>query len=440
MENQEFIKYHSPAEYLKVFFRRKWLFITPIFAGFVLSVIACFVIPPAYESSTVILVEEEKILNPLIQGLAVSTPVAQRMRTLKEQILGWDSLVTLTDKLNLAKNIDNQPGYEKLITGLRKDISVTMRGTNLIKIAYVGSNPQKTHLIAKTLTDIFIQQNMRSQTKETDVAIVFIKEQLEVYKRKIKESEVAKLEEQLKGLLADSTEQHPLVRELRQKIANAKKQVETGDYQVSGTEQPIASPVYDVLKQELDKITNQDSGITGSATGAGITNGASADSSNPNADMYKIMLMDKLDSVLARDMRVNENIYNLLLQKLETAKITQRLEESKEGTRYTIIDPPRLPLRPTKPNKVLVIFLGLFLGTCSGTGLVLAKEFTDHSFLDIEDAKNTLDFPVLGAISRLTTQDEIEKEKYRQKKLIRIALISSAVLIFIVMLASFLKR
>jgi capsular polysaccharide biosynthesis protein len=150
--------------------------------------------------------------------------------------------------------------------------------------------------------------------------------------------------------------------------------------------------------------------------------------------------MDKLDSVLARDMRVNENIYNMLLQKLETAKITQRLESSKEGTRYTVIDPARLPLKPVKPNKLKVIFLGLFLGTCSGAGFVFGREFLDQSFLDIQDAKQTLDLPILGGISRLTTQEEIDREKYKKRKIITIAVSSSVALIIIVMLVALLKR
>ncbi|OGX15249.1 MAG: hypothetical protein A2166_00495 [Omnitrophica WOR_2 bacterium RBG_13_41_10] len=440
MENQEFIKNRNPVEYLKIFFRRKWLFLSPIFIGFVISLIACFLLPPTYESSTVILVEEEKMINPLIQGLAISTTLVDRMRTLKEQILSWNSLVALTKRLDLAKNVDSQSGFESLINSLRKDITVQMRGPNLIKISYFGPKPAQTQLITKTLTDIFIDENMRSQTKETGVAIDFIKEQLEVYKRKIKDSEIAGLEEQLQTLLVDSTEQHPLVKELRQKIVAAQKELDSGKYKLTGNEQPISTPAYEGLKKELDKIIDKEKQSVSTDGMAYAFGGSDAQNSDPNATLYKVVLMDKLDSVLARDMRVNENIYNMLLQKLETAKITQRLESSKEGTRYNIIDPPRLPLSPAKPNKILVVFLGLFLGTFSGAGLVLGREFMDHSFIDIEDAKQNLELPVLGAISRLTTQEEIDKEKYKQKKILTIALTSSGILIFIVMLISFFRK
>lgn len=434
MESQEFIKSRNPVDYLKILFRRKWLFITPVFICFVFSIIACFLLPPTWESSTIILVEEEKIINPLIQNLAVSTTAAQRMQSIREILLGWNSLVELTKKLDLARNVQNQLQFESLILSLRRNILVQMRQPNIIRISYFGENPQKTQLIAKTLTDILVEKNMESQTKETDVAINFIKEQLAIYKRKIKESEIAKLEEQLKTLLIDSTEQHPLVKELRQKIAVARKELESGEYQVAASEQPVANATREALKQELDKLINKETAALSGSTAF------ASEEHDPNQAIYKLILMDKVDSSLARDMNVNENIYNMLLQKLETAKITQRLETSREGTRYTIIDPPRLPLKPSKPNKILVVFMGIFLGGFAGTGLVFGREFMDHSFLDIEDAKHNLELPVLGAISRLTTQEEIDREKYRNKKLVTIALSLSAVLIITVMLISFFKR
>jgi len=329
-------------------------------------------------------------------GLAVSSSVEVRMKTIKEQLLGWNSLVSLTKKLNLDANINSAIEFEKLILGLRSNIIVQVRGNNLIRIAYVGKNPKETQLIAKTMTDILLEENMRAQTKETDVAINFISGQLDLYKRKIKESEIADLEDQLTKLLVDSTEVHPMVKDLRKKLATAKKELESGEYEVADAGKPISSAATEALKKELDKMTKE-------ATDNSLATSQNINApSDPNTAIYKLMLMDKVDAALARDTQVNENIYNLLLQKLETAKITQRLEASKEGTRYTIIDPARLPLSPSRPNKPRIIFMGIFAGICLGVGLIFAREFLDSSFLDLEEAKIDLGVPILGAISRLT--------------------------------------
>jgi uncharacterized protein involved in exopolysaccharide biosynthesis len=437
MENQEFIKKRNPIDYLKVFFRRKWLFIAPTFAGLILGIMACFTIPPKYESKTIILVEEEKIINPLIQNLAVSSTAAQRMQNIREIILGWNSLVELTQKLGLAKDIKSQIEYEGFIKGLREAISVRMRQSNIIEIGYLGTEPAQTQLVAQTLTDILMEKNLASQTKETDVAITFIQEQLEIYKRKIKESEIAKIEEELKNLLVDSTEQHPMVKDLRQKIAAAKKELESGEFQITGIEKPVNDATQEALKKELDKIIEKE---TQAKPLPGSTAYARETIDDANASIYKLLLIDKVGNSHAQDIDVNKRIYQMLLERLETAKITQRLEASKEGTRYTIIEPPRLPLAPTKPNKIKVIFLGMILGGFAGTGLVFGREFLDQSFLDIEDAKGNLNLPILGAISRITTQEEIEEEKYKEKKWIIIALLSAATLVIITMLLSLLKH
>lgn len=432
MNTTEILHTPSPAEYLKMLFRSKWLIIGSAWAGLIIGIVACFTLPPKYQSSAVILIQEEKAINPLMQGLAVSSTVEDRMKNIKEQLLGWNSLVSLTKKLNLDRKVDSQQAFEALIMGLRRDILVQVRGSNLISISYFGKNPQETQLVAKTMTDILLEENMRAQTKETDVAINFIKEQLDLYKRKIKESEMADLQDQLKKLLVDSTEEHPMVKELRQKLSTVKKELASGEYEVAVAGKPVSSPETEALKQELEKMTKEAAAPAPEANPNAPT--------DPNTAIYKLMLMDKVDSVLARDIKVNENIYNLLLQKLETAKITQRLEASREGTRYTIIDPPRLPLSPSKPNKLLVILGGIFGGICLGVGLVFGREFLDTSFLDLEEARNFLNVPVLGAISRLTTQEEVNKEKQRNKRLINIGAIASVSFIVAALLYYLLKR
>jgi hypothetical protein len=84
--------------------------------------------------------------------------------------------------------------------------------------------------------------------------------------------------------------------------------------------------------------------------------------------------------------------------------------------------------------------MGIFAGICLGVGLIFAREFLDSSFLDLEEAKIDLGVPILGAISRLTTQEEIDKEKAKQKKLITIGAIVSATLLIITLLFYLLRR
>ena len=405
------------------------MFLIPVIIGFWASIISCFLLPKVYESSTLILVQEEDVLNPLLKGIAISTRFAERLRTIREQIISWNRLVQVVNNLEMAKNAKSQAEFEKVILGLRKNISVSMRGPNLINLAYQGSDPARTQNVIKAITDIFIEENVKQKEGESDVAITFLTDQLDVYKHKIKEAEIAGMEDQLKNLLLDSTEAHPLVKELREKVTKAKEELNTGNFKVE-TSVAATNPIYEELRNEVSQIE----------ANTIVPNAIASEDKDLTDNLYKLMLIDKMDTVLARDARVNENIYNTLLNRLETAKITKRLETSKEGTRYTVLDPPRFPHKPVKPNKILVVFLGVFLGGFAGLGTAIGAEFMDHSFLEIDEAKESLSQPVLGAISKIATVEDIESEKNRKNKMIKVIVVISAVLLVILILFSILHK
>ena len=96
---------HGIIEYLKVFFRRKWFIIIPPFIGLVLGICTAMILPKQYLSSMKILVEEAKNDNPLLTNIAVSTSVAQRIQTIRETMLGWDSLNELVKRLHLQQRL-----------------------------------------------------------------------------------------------------------------------------------------------------------------------------------------------------------------------------------------------------------------------------------------------------------------------------------------------
>jgi len=84
--------------------------------------------------------------------------------------------------------------------------------------------------------------------------------------------------------------------------------------------------------------------------------------------------------------------------------------------------------------------MGLFIGAAAGAGLVFAREFMDQSILDLQDAKHGLDLPVLGGISRITTHEEIEKERLFKKTLLAFTGVASVLLLVVAMVFAFFKR
>jgi len=401
---------HGIMEYLKVFFRRKWFIIIPPFVGLVLGICTSMILPKQYLSSMKILVEEGKNDNPLLNNIAVSTSVSQRIQTIKETMLGWESLNELIKRLHLDKNIHSQLELEQYVKMLQNKINFRPEPDgSIIEISYVSTNPKQAQAVVKNVTDIFIGRNLLAQDTETSNAIKFIEEQLHVYLGKIKSAEIAGLKDKLNNLLIDSTELHPKVRELRAEIAKKMEELKaqnleyTEDVKLnSDTTNPMVTHIQEALANIGEKALT-----------------SSGERVNPNGpvsekDLYKVMVMDKIDNVMARDVDVNEKIYDGLLQKLETAKITQRLQSSDEGTRYTIIEDARVPSRPYSPNKMLVSFTGLLLGLGLGISLIFMLEFLDKSFLDVHEASAYLSVPLLGAISKIDTEESLREQRDAQ--------------------------
>lgn len=392
----------NPMSFIKIFFRRKKLFYLPTITGLIFGICAAILLPRHYQATTTILVQEAKSDNPLFNQLAVSTTVRQRLAGIRESLLGWNSLTKLVKTLKLDEGIDNQHAYENLILSIRDDIGIHMKGNNILQLTNQGLDPDMTYKILKTMTEIFITHNVNIQSQETTDAIRFIEDQLQLYKGKIKSAEIAKLKEDLNLLLIDSTEKHPQVVRLTERITYLKNELKKENLEYTEnivlTPSSGPNPVIEEIRKALDGLDNSSHAIkAGNAT--------------QSTDYYKIMLIDKLENVLSRDAAVNEEIYGMLLQRLETAKMTQRLQASKEGTRYEVLDPPRIPISPIKPKPILVILMGLFAGIAGAVGLVISVEFFDKSFIDVEDAKNYFGIPLLGAISRINTEESLRHER-----------------------------
>ncbi len=426
LENREI----SPMNYLKIFFRRKGLIIMCTLIGLILGICACILLPREYISSSIMLVEEGKSDNPLFDKLAVASTIEQRLTGIKESMLGWYSMVKLVKRLGLDKDVKTPHEFENLILGIRNKVKIGLRGKNIISVSYEGENPEKIYQIVKNISEIFIERNIEKQNEDTSDAIAFIEDELKLYKGKIKSAEIAKLKDELTTLLTDSTEKHPRVKQLKEAIAQKQAELRkenleyTENVDISDTKNnPIINEIKNALTSLQAKTSNPVKNVN-----------------DPKDDLTKVMLINTLDNVLARDIEVNQKIYNMLLERLETAKITQNLQSSQEGTRYTVLDPPRIPLSPVKPNKLLVILMGVIGGSGSGIGIVFLLAFLDRSFIDVEEAKHFLGVPLLGAISRINTIEQIHKEKQRMAWMYGITIIGGALCIIVSIAASnFLK-
>lgn len=400
MNFQNFSSTLRLREYYYMVLRHQRIFFGLIAASLAVSLTFCLFLPKIYRAETVLLVEEEQILNPLISGLAISTRVSDRLRTLREELLSWNRLTRLVEALKLDKDAKSPSQYENLIKDLRERINIKTRGSNIIMVNYEGPNAKEAQDVVQKLGEIIIEGSLTSQDADANSAIRFIEEELNMYREKLETSEedlrdfkeiynanlpiatrmneqLVALKIELNRLLTENTEEHPRVLETRNLIKNLEQQRDT---QIQ---------------------TAQDEG-------------AQIDPTEYATLISSVPRQEQQMAKLQRDYFVNAGIYESLLQKLETAKISHRLENSDKGTKFRTLEPARLPLRPVKPNPMLMLLAGLLIGLGIGSVAVYVFELSDNSIRNVDEARFLLELPILGVIGSIRPEELLAENRLRR--------------------------
>ncbi len=87
---------------------------------------------------------------------------------------------------------------------------------------------------------------------------------------------------------------------------------------------------------------------------------------------------------LERERRANEKVYLMLLEKYQEALIN----EESQPNNVKIIDYGKVPKAPAKPNRFLIITIGLLIGLGLGYGFALLRNILDVSVKSPEDLEN----------------------------------------------------
>lgn len=160
--------------------------------------------PKGFTSSTTILVEEKKIIQPLMQGAAVATEVADRSRLAREVILGRKIMSQILEHGGWMKGNPTPTEQENIIEKLTKRTTITGAGKDLIKIEYKDDDPQRAFRTTQKYAELFIAESLGTKIDESRAAFEFIDKQTQEYHDKL-----LKAEEQLKEFRSANLDARP---------------------------------------------------------------------------------------------------------------------------------------------------------------------------------------------------------------------------------------
>src|SRR4029077_6913330 len=124
MSDQMISPSHAPIDYWHMILRRKWLVLAIFFACVGGGGILCVVWPGGYRSSTLILVESQKIPEDYVEAL-IGSSIEERLNSIQQQVMSRTLLTQMIQEFDLYPDAVSRDGFEAVIDRLRKDIRVT---------------------------------------------------------------------------------------------------------------------------------------------------------------------------------------------------------------------------------------------------------------------------------------------------------------------------
>ncbi len=510
MQSEQGIKVDI-REYWQIFVRKKHLFLLPLVGILVVVFLGSYKISSVYESSTTIMVGERRIVGRQVERVVPGAGDRERIQTLRRQVMSREYLERLIRKLKLDKDPKLREGAAKvkakhpelkadeivtrmLLGSLKKAITVrTMRG-DILEIKAKSNTPEGAYLMAKTLSEVFIQETLKGELGGVRGALNFSKEQLEIYQTKLKESE-EKLrrfkEKTLKSRIQDYSVTSANLAQINSMISSTEMELKDAEdhsnflkskltsedlFSLSHRSSPeliqlegelrkaidrlpgflgkyswmdarvmklnqLIADIRDKIEQQIKKETSSPSLIKAEITKENIEFLKRRKENLVNfigeytKSLTKGPAQELTLSRLQDEVEANRRLYNMFLEQSQGSQIEESLKRAEAEYRFKILEPATKPLKPVKPNRKKLLFLGFILGSMAGFGLVFLSEYMDHSFKRVEDVESFLGVSVLGTIPWM----EIPHRLKQKEKLIGLKVLVILVLFFILCYLTFLK-
>jgi uncharacterized protein involved in exopolysaccharide biosynthesis len=194
-------------------------------------------------------------------------------------------------------------------------------------------------------------------------------------------------------MLETMTDKHPHVQQISAAITRLKEIIASEDNLVVTQTERIKNPIYTDMQNRLAKA--QTDLLVFKASEADLT----AKKNSYREQALKLPGILQEHTKLAGELSKDNTTLRDLLQRKSSAEITQALEvDSEEGMRFERPDPTAMPAAPYKPNRHVLLMLGLLLGCVSAAVLLFFIEYADRSIRGMADVKRHLGLPVLGTV------------------------------------------
>ncbi|MFH0811639.1 MAG: polysaccharide biosynthesis tyrosine autokinase, partial [Pseudomonadota bacterium] len=458
----------------EIVWRRKWIIIQAFLVILLTAIGGSFLLTPVYETSAKVLIKssgtEASLLSAL--GLQGITPVARTQDTTLDTPIALASVEPVLEKVilrlqlrdrneNLMKPSDLiEPSLIKSLIFPVPYVEIdAVEETTLIEITAGSCDPEEATMIANTLAEVYIEEDLKQGKEEYRSVREFIEGKIEAVKaeylqvleeiRKFKVAEktvdletetkaaIDKLEtlmkekedtiktlsenrakiETLKDQLSRESEtvtsstaisENPQIENLKQKLTDFEVQLaqelieKTPDHpDVVALKQKI-NKVREELKKEVELFKESSQELQNLerelAALESHVKGVNADIDRHMSVLYAIPNKTFNESQMELKLSATQDLYSSLLEYLYQVGVAEAMTISG----ITVVEPAQVPEidKPESPNKVLNGIMGMFLGLMFGFGLGFLVDYLDDTIKTPEEVKEQ-GLTILGTIPKM---------------------------------------
>lgn len=213
---------------LKECFLHRYLFVL-IFVFVSTSFLVAGVLwPKRYTASTVIHIDDRNIIQPLMQGAAVTTDNRDNARNAREIIMGNKIIKEVLELAGWSKDVTDPIAIENIAEDVKQRIQINNVGGNLIRITFQDSDPKRSYLTVKNMALLFVDQGKESKVQESRAAYEFIEEQVDEYSQKLNA-----VDRKIKALLSNNPDARPGTQAtVTQRISELQRSIESTSLQL----------------------------------------------------------------------------------------------------------------------------------------------------------------------------------------------------------------
>jgi succinoglycan biosynthesis transport protein ExoP len=249
--------------------RHRWWIILPAVATIFATLAFLSLVPNRYSSEATILVVQQQVPERYVLPTN-TTDLREALRATTEEVLSRSRMLSIIDEFGLYPKQRRIVSQEALLELMGHDIAIEpleslseRREVSSFKISFIASSPRLAQQVTAKLTSLFIEQNMETREHQATTTTDFLREQLEVAKAKLADSEeqvrafkmqhLGELPEQQAGNLAIMTGLQAQLQSTTASLSRAAEQREylqsLSDYRSLTVENDLAR-----LKNERSKL------------------------------------------------------------------------------------------------------------------------------------------------------------------------------------------